>query len=161
MLESTVATQNFENKGSNILDKPLYILLQFLLPRAFDASTGISRSRMMFLAMVRCRSKFSVKQCCNHTFCESPFKGRGRGIVLVRTASQSSILCWELVSKRGDVKWYQRAESGACLFLRQCFLIRPSRSIDHSGLEGGRSDRHDPRFPVVDVPRLHACPCGT
>ena len=29
--------------------------------------------------------------------------------------------------------------------LRQCFPIRPSRSIDQSGLEGGRSDRHDPQ----------------
>lgn len=46
VLDNTVATQDFEYKMSNILNKPLYILLQFLPPRA---CSGISHPTTMFV----------------------------------------------------------------------------------------------------------------
>lgn len=65
VLDNTVATQNFEYKMSNILDKPLYSLLEFLLSRSCN---GILRPTTMLVMKVRCKSTFSVKQRYSHPF---------------------------------------------------------------------------------------------
>jgi hypothetical protein len=61
-LECWWCTQNFEYQMSNVVDKPLYILLQLLLSWACDASGSMLCPRTILVARVRCRSTSSVKQ---------------------------------------------------------------------------------------------------
>ena len=67
-LECRWCTQNFEYQMSNVVDKTLYILLQFLRSWAFDASGSMLCPRTILVARVRCRSTSSVKQWRSPSF---------------------------------------------------------------------------------------------
>ena len=88
-LECRWCTQNLEYQMSNVVDKILYILLQFLVSWAFDASASMLRPRTILVARVRCRSRSSVKQWCSPSFVGLSL--RVRCMVLARTSWQQTI----------------------------------------------------------------------